>query len=100
MRVGFVSSDGETGVEEKDTSVSPWSEEAAVLWGWDERGVVFREGFVDVFQGGRGGSWGPNRKTEAMCLVVIVVGVLTDDYGFYGVQWCMPRPLSNIVNNG
>ena len=35
-----------------------------------------------------------------MGLVVIMVGVLADDYGFHGVQWCMSRPLSNIVNNG
>jgi hypothetical protein len=35
-----------------------------------------------------------------VCLVVIMVGVLADDYGFDSVQWRMSRPLSNIVNNG
>jgi hypothetical protein len=35
-----------------------------------------------------------------MGLVGTVVGVLTDDYGLDGVQWCMSGPLSNIVRNG
>jgi hypothetical protein len=50
MRVGFVSADSETGVEQEDATVSPGSEEATVL-GWrDEGGIVFGEGFVDIFQ--------------------------------------------------
>jgi len=99
MRVGFVSTHGETGVEQEDAAVGPGSEEAAVLGGWDEGGVVFGKRFVDVFQGGRGGSWGLDGEREAVCLVVVMVGVLADDYGFHGVQRRMSRPLSNNVNN-
>ena len=58
VAIRFVSADGEAGVEEEDAAVGPRGEEAAVLGGFLEGGVIFFEGDVDVFEGGRGrGGW-------------------------------------------
>ena len=77
---------GQAGVEEQDAALSPGGEETTVVGGRREGWVVAREGFVDVFEGGRGGRGRLDGEGEAVGLVVVVVGVLAEDHGFDCVE--------------
>lgn len=76
VRICFVGADSQAGVEEKDASICPWCEEAAVLgWFFKER-VVFLEGDVHVLEAGRCLRGWADGEAEAVGLVEVVVGVL------------------------
>lgn len=78
--------------------MGPGCEETAVVGGWGEGGVVPREGLVDVFQGRGCGCWILDGEGEPVGLVVVVVGVLADDYGFYGVEGGVAGPVGGGVS--
>lgn len=84
---------GQAGVEEQDAALSPGGEETTVVGGRREGWVVAREGFVDVFEGGRGGRGRLDGEGEAVGLVVVVVGVLAEDYGFDCVEGGVTGPV-------
>lgn len=50
-------------------------------------------GNVDIFEGGGSRDWRSDGEAEAVGLVDVVVGVLTDDYGFDGVEGSVAGPL-------
>lgn len=77
VAVGLVGADGQAGVEHQHAVFGPGGEEAAAVRGRSEGGVVVLEGFVHVFEGGRGWGRGAHGEGEAVGLVVVVVGVLT-----------------------
>ncbi len=82
----------ETSVQEQDATVCPGGEETAILWGCGEAWIVTLEGNIDVFEGRRCGCRWADREGETMGLVEAVIGVLTNDDGFDGVEWGMARP--------
>lgn len=82
-------SNGQTGIDEQDTAICPWCKKTTVIWWWFEVWIVVCEGFEDVFEGGWCGCRGADGETEAVGLVEVMVGILTDDYGFDGVERCM-----------
>ena len=85
MGVRFMGAHSETRVEHEHPLFGPGCEKTAVLgWGRKE-GVVILEGGVHILEARRGGSGWTDREAEAVCLVVVVVGVLTDDHSFDGV---------------
>lgn len=84
---------GETGVEEEDASVSPWGEEAEVVGGWLEGGIVVLEAFVDVFEGGWCGSRWADGEAKAVGLIDVVIGILTENNHFDFVERSMAGPV-------
>lgn len=92
VAVRLVRTDRETGIQHEDAAIGPGGEEAAVSGGRGEVGVVFFDGRVDVFEGGRGGGGGPDGEAEAVGLVEVVVGVLAEDNGFDGGEGGVAGP--------
>lgn len=89
MAVRFVGSHRQARVEKENSVVCPWREEAAVLGRFFEGGIISFESDVHVLEGWGSGRWWPDGETESMGLVVVVVGVLTEDYGFDCIEGCM-----------
>lgn len=81
LRVGVcvVSSDGETGVEQEHTLLSPGREQPSAVGRHLEGRVVMLQGKIDVLE--RRGRWRRRAygKAEAVSLTVVVVRILADD---------------------
>ena len=73
-------------IEEQYATVRPWCEQSASLGRRSEGRVVSLEAFIDVLKGRRSRCWWADREAEAVCLVVVVVGILADDHGFDGLE--------------
>jgi len=73
-------------VEQQDAAVGPWREKPTVLRRRSEGWIVPFEALVDVLQGWRSGCGRADGEAEAVCLVVVVVGILADDDGFDGLE--------------
>jgi hypothetical protein len=93
MGICFVCADGQAGIEEENAALSPGREETAVVGGRCECRVVPREGFVDVLEGQGCDSWGLDGEGEAVGLVVVMVGVLAEDYGFDCIEGGVAGPV-------
>ena len=77
VAIRVVRADRQTRVQQQDAAVGPGRQEAAVFRrGRFEGRVVFGQGEVDVFERWRGRSRRADGETEAVRLVVVVVGVL------------------------
>ena len=97
VRVGFVRADRQARVEEQHALLRPRGEEAAVLLGRDERGVVALQGGVHVFQTGWGRRGWADGETQAVGLVVVVVRVLAEDDGADVREGRVPGPGVDFV---
>jgi hypothetical protein len=87
-----VSTDRKTGVQEEYAAVCPGCEQAGTVWRGLEGRVVVLQALIDVDKGRGCGSWCLDGKAEAMGLSVIVVGILTNDHCFDGVERCVAGP--------
>lgn len=72
-----MSANSETCVEHEDTLLSPGREEATIARWRCERRIVVGQGDIHILEGRRSGGRRPDGEAEAVCLIVIVVGVLT-----------------------
>lgn len=87
-----MSSDSQTGVQQEHTAVCPGRQEAAVVWWRLEIWVVVYKGLVDILEG-----WGcdcrwADGEGEAVGLVYVVVGILSDHDCFDCIEGCVARP--------
>ena len=81
MAVGLVRSYCQAGIEQQDSTISPRRQQATVVWRWLEGVRVFDlEELVHILERWRSSCWRSNREAQAMCLVVIVVRILTEDH--------------------
>lgn len=85
-------SDCEAGVQHEDTTVCPRSEETSAIRWWLERWVVLLESNVHVLKRGRRRRRGTNGECQSVSLVIVVVGILSDDDDFDIVEGSMARP--------
>jgi len=84
VAVGLVRLDGQTSIEEQDSSVRPRREQTAVL-GWGlEVWVVLSKRDIDVLEGWWRGCRRPNGEAETVGLVQVVVRILAEDDRFDG----------------
>ena len=97
VRIRLMCAHRQAGVEEQDATVRPWCQKAGVL-GWGcERWVVSFEALVNVLQGGWSGRGWADGEAKAVCLVVVVVRVLTNDDGFDGWERRVTGPVGLLV---
>ena len=81
MAISLVCFYGQTGIEHENTTICPWSEEAALIRRRLERWIVLLDGFVDVYE--RRGCWGrwADREAQSMGLIDVMIWILPEDNG-------------------
>lgn len=96
MRVGFARFDSENSVQQEHALGRPLGK-VPVVGGFEARHVGFEQ-FVDVLQTWRdlGLALG-NGETEPHSLVIVDVGVLTDDYDFNPVEGGELKGIEDLV---
>jgi len=93
MAVGLMGPDGETSIEHEDAALRPGGQKTTVTGGLDEGRVVVFKGDVHIPKGRRGSGGRPDGEGEAVGLVYVMVGVLTEDDDFDGVERGVAGPV-------
>jgi hypothetical protein len=96
VRVCVILTDCEARVQQQDTTVGPWREEAAPVWRRLVVRVVDLECLVDVLEGWWCGCGRADGEAEAVGLVGVVVGVLACDDDLDGIEWCVSGPAADV----
>lgn len=97
MRVCLVSADGKARVEHENPTFGPGSQQPGLVGGRVERGVVFPEAGIYVFQRRGRRSRGEDTERQTVGLVVVVVGVLTENYNPCGREGGVSGPVIIIT---
>lgn len=99
MAVGIMSTHGQACVEQENTSISPRREQTSTVRRRNKVWVVDGEGLVHVLEGRRGDGGRPDGECKAVCLTVIVVWVLANNYDFDFVEGRVTRPM-RVLSSG
>lgn len=76
--VGLTVLHGQSGIQQKHTLLSPFSE-ISVGGRLEADFLVGKQVLIDVFQRRRGRDWLENAEAKSMCLVGLMIGILSDD---------------------
>jgi hypothetical protein len=100
MRVGLVGAHSEAGIQQQYAAISPRCEQTSLVRWRFERRIFLFQCFVDILEGWGRRSRGPDGKTKAVSLVVIMVWVLAEDNGLDGIEWRVSRPGRDVNSIG
>lgn len=92
MAVGLVGTNSEACVEHQNATLGPRREKPTFIsWRLEVR-IVNLDSLVDIDQRRWGSDRGSDGEAQAMGLVMIVIGILANNYHFNGVQRCVSGP--------
>jgi hypothetical protein len=98
MAVRLMGANSQTSIQQQDSAVCPGRQQTAVLGRRLEIRIVLFQGDVDVFEGWWRRCRRAHGETEAVGLVVVVVGILAKDDDFDGVEGSVSGPEIFTVN--
>ena len=86
MGIRLASTDSQASVDEQDTTIRPWGQQATLVWRRLVVRVLFLETLIDVLERWGSGVWRTDGEAETVSLVWSVIGVLAYDNCFYSVE--------------